>query len=439
MENQATVIGAGLAGCEAAWQLAQAGVEVTLVEMKPIRFSPAHHSAGFAELVCSNSLKAERLASAAGLLKAEMQALGSLCVACAYESRVPAGGALAVDRTDFSKRITEELKKHPNIELISREITEIPAEPAVIATGPLTDGALMRNIENLLGDSLHFFDAAAPIVTLESLDMNRISRASRYGRGSDYLNCPMTMREYYDFVRALVSAETAPLHEFETVNVFEGCMPVEVMAKRGDLTLAYGPLKPVGLAECTASDGKKPFAVVQLRQDNSEGTLFNIVGFQTNLRFGEQKRVFGMIPGLANAEYVRYGVMHRNSFLQSPKHLTPFYSLREREDLFFAGQLTGVEGYVESASSGLAAGINLARLVNNRPQIDFTRRTAIGALAHYVSEYNGSSFQPMNANFGIMETLPNAPRDKRRRFEALSQRALQTVDSIAAELKQQEK
>ena len=439
MENQATVIGAGLAGCEAAWQLAQAGVEVTLVEMKPIRFSPAHHSAGFAELVCSNSLKAERLASAAGLLKAEMQALGSLCVACAYESRVPAGGALAVDRTDFSKRITEELKKHPNIELISREITEIPTEPAVIATGPLTDGALMRNIENLLGDSLHFFDAAAPIVTLESLDMNRISRASRYGRGSDYLNCPMTMREYYEFVRALVSAETAPLHEFETVNVFEGCMPVEVMAKRGDLTLAYGPLKPVGLAECTASDGKKPFAVVQLRQDNSEGTLFNIVGFQTNLRFGEQKRVFGMIPGLANAEYVRYGVMHRNSFLQSPKHLTPFYSLREREDLFFAGQLTGVEGYVESASSGLAAGINLARLVNNRPQIDFTRRTAIGALAHYVSEYNGSSFQPMNANFGIMETLPNAPRDKRRRFEALSQRALQTVDSIAAKLKQQEK
>ena len=297
----------------------------------------------------------------------------------------------------------------------------------------------MGNIENLLGDSLHFFDAAAPIVTLESLDMNRISRASRYGRGSDYLNCPMTMREYYEFVRALVSAETAPLHEFETVNVFEGCMPVEVMAKRGDLTLAYGPLKPVGLAECTASDGKKPFAVVQLRQDNSEGTLFNIVGFQTNLRFGEQKRVFGMIPGLANAEYVRYGVMHRNSFLQSPKHLTPFYSLREREDLFFAGQLTGVEGYVESASSGLAAGINLARLVNNRPQIDFTRRTAIGALAHYISEYNGSSFQPMNANFGIMETLPNAPRDKRRRFEALSQRALQTVDSIAAKLKQQEK
>lgn len=439
MENQATVIGAGLAGCEAAWQLAQAGVEVTLVEMKPIRFSPAHHSAGFAELVCSNSLKAERLASAAGLLKAEMQALGSLCVACAYESRVPAGGALAVDRTDFSKRITEELKKHPNIELISREITEIPTEPAVIATGPLTDGALMRNIENLLGDSLHFFDAAAPIVTLESLDMNRIIRASRYGRGNDYLNCPMTMREYYEFVRALVSAETAPLHEFETVNVFEGCMPVEVMAKRGDLTLAYGPLKPVGLAECTASDGKKPFAVVQLRQDNSEGTLFNIVGFQTNLRFGEQKRVFGMIPGLANAEYVRYGVMHRNSFLQSPKHLTPFYSLREREDLFFAGQLTGVEGYVESASSGLAAGINLARLVNNRPQIDFTRRTAIGALAHYVSEYNGSNFQPMNANFGIMETLPDAPRDKRRRFEALSQRALQTVDSIAAELKQQEK
>lgn len=434
-----SVIGGGLAGCEAAYVIAESGIHVNLFEMKPGKHSPAHKTDDLCELVCSNSLRSDKLDNAVGLLKEELRRMDSLVMRIADETRVPAGGALAVDRTDFSKRITEELKKHPNIELISREITEIPAEPAVIATGPLTDGALMRNIENLLGDSLHFFDAAAPIVTLESLDMNRISRASRYGRGSDYLNCPMTMREYYDFVRALVSAETAPLHEFETVNVFEGCMPVEVMAKRGDLTLAYGPLKPVGLAECTASDGKKPFAVVQLRQDNSEGTLFNIVGFQTNLRFGEQKRVFGMIPGLANAEYVRYGVMHRNSFLQSPKHLTPFYSLREREDLFFAGQLTGVEGYVESASSGLAAGINLARLVNNRPQIDFTRRTAIGALAHYVSEYNGSSFQPMNANFGIMETLPDAPRDKRRRFEALSQRALQTVDSIAAELKQQEK
>lgn len=430
-----SVIGGGLAGCEAAYALAENGIHVNLFEMKPERRSPAHKTDGLAELVCSNSLRSDKLDNAVGLLKEEMRRMNSLIMRIADETRVPAGGALAVDRTLFSDKITDAIKNHPNIDLISREITEIPSEPAVIATGPLTDGALMKSIEALLGDSLHFFDAAAPIVTLESLDMSFISRASRYGRGSDYLNCPMTMREYYEFVRALVSAETAPLHEFETVNVFEGCMPVEIMAKRGDLTLAYGPLKPVGLAECTASDGKKPFAVVQLRQDNAEGTLFNIVGFQTNLKFGEQKRVFGLIPGLQNAEYMRYGVMHRNSFLKSPQHLTPFYSLRGREDLFFAGQLTGVEGYVESASSGLAAGINLARLINGRPQIDFTRQTAIGALAHYVSGYNGSSFQPMNANFGIMETLPDAPRDKRRRFEALSQRALQTIDGIANGLK----
>ena len=314
---------------------------------------------------------------------------------------------------------------------MTEEVTSIPEGPTVIATGPLTDGKLLTAIEELLGDSLHFFDAAAPIVTAESLNMERIFAASRYDRGSDYLNCPMTRLEYFLFIRALTEAETAPLHEFETVNVFEGCMPVEIMAKRGNLTLAYGPLKPVGFENCTASDGKKPFAVVQLRKENLEGTLYNIVGFQTNLKFGEQRRVFGMIPGLENAEYMRYGVMHRNSFLKSPKHLTPYYSLRSRPELFFAGQLTGVEGYVESASSGFIAGINMARYLKDEAPIDFTRKTAMGALAHYVSEYNGGSFQPMNANFGIMESLQDAPREKLKRFLALSDRSLGIIGELA--------
>ena len=428
---QVNVIGAGLAGCECAAVLAERGIGVRLFEMKPSRRSPAHRSDGFAELVCSNSLRSDKLDNAVGLLKQELRCLGSLIMRCADATSVPAGGALAVDRELFSKAVTEAILSNPNIEVVTEEVTSIPEGPTVIATGPLTDGKLLTAIEELLGDSLHFFDAAAPIVTAESLNMERIFAASRYDRGSDYLNCPMTRLEYFLFIRALTEAKTAPLHEFETVNVFEGCMPVEIMAKRGDLTLAYGPLKPVGFENCTASDGKKPFAVVQLRKENLEGTLYNIVGFQTNLKFGEQRRVFGMIPGLENAEYMRYGVMHRNSFLKSPKHLTPYYSLRSRPELFFAGQLTGVEGYVESASSGFIAGINMARYLKDEAPIDFTRKTAMGALAHYVSEYNGGSFQPMNANFGIMESLQDAPREKLKRFLALSDRSLGIIGELA--------
>ena len=428
---QVSVIGAGLAGCECAVVLAERGIGVRLFEMKPSRRSPAHRSDGFAELVCSNSLRSDKLDNAVGLLKQELRCLGSIIMRCADATSVPAGGALAVDRELFSKAVTEAILSNPNIEVVTEEVTSIPEGPTVIATGPLTDGKLLTAIEELLGDSLHFFDAAAPIVTAESLNMERIFAASRYDRGSDYLNCPMTRLEYFLFIRALTEAETAPLHEFETVNVFEGCMPVEIMAKRGDLTLAYGPLKPVGFENCTASDGKKPFAVVQLRKENLEGTLYNIVGFQTNLKFGEQRRVFGMIPGLENAEYMRYGVMHRNSFLKSPKHLTPYYSLRSRPELFFAGQLTGVEGYVESASSGFIAGINMARYLKGEAPIDFTRKTAMGALAHYVSEYNGGSFQPMNANFGIMESLQDAPREKLKRFLALSDRSLGIIGELA--------
>ena len=432
---QVNVIGAGLAGCECAVVLAERGIGVRLFEMKPSRRSPAHRSDGFAELVCSNSLRSDKLDNAVGLLKQELRCLGSLIMRCADATSVPAGGALAVDRELFSKAVTEAILSNPNIEVVTEEVTSIPEGPTVIATGPLTDGKLLTAIEELLGDSLHFFDAAAPIVTAESLNMERIFAASRYDRGSDYLNCPMTRLEYFLFIRALTEAETAPLHEFETVNVFEGCMPVEIMAKRGDLTLAYGPLKPVGFENCTASDGKKPFAVVQLRKENLEGTLYNIVGFQTNLKFGEQRRVFGMIPGLENAEYMRYGVMHRNSFLKSPKHLTPYYSLRSRPELFFAGQLTGVEGYVESASSGFIAGINMARYLKDEAPIDFTRKTAMGALAHYVSEYNGGSFQPMNANFGIMESLQDAPREKLKRFLALSDRSLGIIGELAGSCK----
>ena len=428
-----SVIGAGLAGCEAAHALSRLGIDVRLYEMKPGKHSPAHKSDDFCELVCSNSLRSNKLDNAVGLLKEELRRLGSLVMKCADTTAVPAGGALAVDRKGFSELVTSSIRNDPHIEVISEEVTSIPDGPAIIATGPLTDGELLSNIESLLGDSLHFFDAAAPIVTLESLDMSKVFRASRYERGSDYLNCPMTRLEYFTFVRALVAAETVQLHDFEKTKVFEGCMPVETMAKRGDMTLAYGPLKPVGLAGCTASNGRPPFAVVQLRQDNAEGTLFNIVGFQTNLKFGEQKRVFGMIPGLENADFVRYGVMHRNSFLQSPKHLTPFYSLRSRPETYFAGQITGVEGYIESASSGMVAGISLGRSMLGLPPVDFSRKTAIGSLAHYVSEYNGGSFQPMNANFGIMEPIANAPREKFERYLALSERALGEIDRIIKE------
>lgn len=425
---RASVIGAGLAGCEAAYQLAKRGVEVDLYEMKPRRRSPAHKADTLAELVCSNSLRSDRLQNGAGLMKEEMRRLDSLIMSCADSCRVPAGGALAVDRDTFTRSVTDRIKSHPNINLICEEITELPDPPAIVATGPLTDGALYMAIEDFFGESLHFYDAAAPIVRADSLNMDRVFRASRYERGSDYLNCPMTREEYFTFVHELVNAETAPLKEFETPRVFEGCMPVEIMAKRGDMTLAFGPLKPVGLKD--ERTGEKPFAVAQLRQDDSDGTLYNIVGFQTNLKFGEQRRVFGLIPGLEHAEYERYGVMHRNTFINSPGKLSVNYEVLSRPGLFFAGQMTGVEGYVESAGSGLVAGIALARELMGLRPIDFTRRTALGAMGHYVSEYCGKDFQPMNINFGIMDGMENAPRKKEDRYTLISQRAIGTIDDI---------
>jgi methylenetetrahydrofolate--tRNA-(uracil-5-)-methyltransferase len=418
-----TVVGAGLAGCEAAYQLAERGIAVDLYEMKPEKKSPAHHASDFCELVCSNSLRSDRLENAVGLLKEEMRLLGSLVLRVADETRVPAGGALAVDREGFAARVTQMLREHPNITIHSEEVTRVPDAPAIVASGPLTSDALAQDIARLTGEPLHFYDAAAPIVTYESLDMSKVFRASRYGRGDDYLNCPMTKDEYFAFYRALISAETAELHSFETPRVFEGCMPVEVMAKRGEMTLCFGPLKPVGLE----MDGKEPFAVVQLRQDDKEGRLFNIVGFQTNLKFAEQRRVFGLIPGLEHAEYARYGVMHRNTFLQSPKLLSFDYQMRERPGLYFAGQMTGVEGYVESAASGLTAALSMARQLSGEPPVDFTAKTAIGALGHYVSEYNGDDFQPMNVTFGIMDPLNERIRKKTERYGKIAERALVIV------------
>lgn len=425
---KASVIGAGLAGCEAAYQLAKRGIEVDLYEMKPKRRSPAHNADTLAELVCSNSLRSDRLQNGAGLMKEEMRHLDSLIMSCADSCRVPAGGALAVDRDTFTRCVTDRIKSNPNINLICEKITELPNAPAIVATGPLTDGALYKAIEDFFGEGLHFYDAAAPIVRADSLNIDKVFRASRYERGSDYLNCPMTREEYFTFVHELVNAETAPLKEFETPRVFEGCMPVEIMAKRGDMTLAFGPLKPVGLKD--ERTGVKPFAVVQLRQDDSDGTLYNIVGFQTNLKFGEQRRVFGLIPGLEHAEYERYGVMHRNTFINSPGKLNFNYEVLSRPGLFFAGQMTGVEGYVESAGSGLVAGIALARELTGLEPIDFTRQTALGAMGHYVSEYCGKDFQPMNINFGIMDGMENAPRKKEERYTLISQRAIETIDDI---------
>ena len=425
-ERRVAVIGAGLAGCEAADRLTRHGIAVDLFEMKPQRRSPAHRSDGFAELVCSNSLRSDRLENAVGLLKQEMRLLDSLILRCADATRVPAGGALAVDREGFSRLVTQQIRSNPLICVHEGEVTELPPVPAIIATGPLTSDALSARISALVGGDLHFYDAAAPVVTYDSLDHDRVFRASRYERGADYLNCPMTREEYFAFYRALVTAETAPLHSFETPRVFEGCMPVEVMAKRGELTLAYGPMKPVGLEV----HGKRPFAVVQLRQDDAEGRLWNLVGFQTNLRFGEQRRVFGMIPGLAHAEYARYGVMHRNTFLPSPGKLDCRYQLKMRPGLFFAGQITGVEGYVESAASGLLAGAQLARQCRELPFAEVPATTAIGALAHYVSGYVGADFQPMNVTFGIMEPLPDPPRGKRERYQAMASRALEIVKEL---------
>ena len=424
-ERRVTVVGAGLAGAEAADRLTRHGFAVDLYEMKPHKHTPAHTGDGYAELVCSNSLRSDRLENAVGLLKEEMRLLDSLILRCADATRVPAGGALAVDREGFSRMVTEQIEQNPLIRVHHEEVCALPDPPAIIATGPLTSDALSRSI-GTLGAKLHFYDAAAPIVTCDSLDHSRVYRASRYGRGDDYLNCPMTREEYFSFYRALVTAETVPLHEFETSRVFEGCMPVEVMAKRGEMTLAYGPLKPVGLE----MDGKRPFAVVQLRQDNADGTLWNLVGFQTNLKFPEQKRVFSMIPGLENAEFARYGVMHRNTFLESPKLLNSDYQLRARPGIFFAGQITGVEGYVESAASGLLAGIQMARCLRGEPPLDVPASTAIGALAHYVSGYAGSDFQPMNVTFGILSQLDGAPRNKRERYLKLAERALAIVKEL---------
>ncbi len=436
--NSATVVGAGLAGAEAAWQLASRGIPVTIVEMKPVKYTPAHHAPGMAELCCSNSLRSDRLVNAVGLLKEEMRLLGSLVMKAADATRVPAGGALAVDREGFSKYITDALENHPLVTVERREASEIPDGPAIIATGPLTGDALAEAILQLPGmTALHFYDAAAPIVTLESLDTTKVFRQSRYDRGEDYLNCPMDQAQYDAFVQALLDAETAPVHGFEETKVFEGCMPVESLARRGHMVLAFGPLKPVGLKD--PRTGREPYAVVQLRQDNTEGTLYNLVGFQTRLKFGEQKRVFGMIPGLENAVYARYGVMHRNTFLQSPGMLDETYQMKERPGLYFAGQMTGVEGYVESAGSGLVAGISLAcRLMGKEPPV-FPRSTALGAMAHYVSTPN-RDFQPMNCCFGLIEPLPVEPgkkriRNKVQRYEAVAARSLSIVGDLAQKLR----
>ena len=424
-----TVLGAGLAGCEAAWQIAQGGGRVKLFEMKPEKFSPAHKSAGFAELICSNSLKAARVDSAAGLLKEEMRRLGSLLVSCAEKCRVPAGGALAVDREVFSRLATEAIEGHPGIEVHREEVTALPEGPVVVATGPLTSEGLAGEIERLCGPALNFFDAAAPIVAAESLNRDKCFAASRYDKGdADYLNCPLNKEEYDRFLEALLGAQRAPVHSFDVRDpkVYEGCMPVEVLAGRGHDALRFGPMKPVGLRD--PRTGHRPWAVVQLRTENRENTLYNLVGFQTNLKFGEQKRVFGLIPGLEKAEFVRYGVMHRNTFLRSPGLLAADFSLIARPQVFFAGQITGVEGYMESAASGILAGQNALRRARGLETLVLPEVTMTGALSRYISGYAGKDFQPMGANFGVLPPLETKIRDKRERYMALAQRALLSVD-----------
>ena len=421
------VIGAGLAGCEAAMQIASAGIPVRLYEMKPNKKSPAHKTNYFGELVCSNSLKAMRVESAAGLLKEEMRRLNSFLMQCADKCQVPAGGALAVDREKFAQLVTEGIQSQPLIEVVSEEITAIPESGiTVIATGPLTSDALAKAIEERFGDSLSFFDAAAPIVTAESIDMEYTFTASRYERGGedDYINCPMNKEEYERFYHALVSAERAPLHDFDVSNpkVYEGCMPVEVMAQRGEGTLRFGPMKPVGLID--PKTGHRPWAVLQLRKENAAGTMYNLVGFQTNLKFPEQKRVFSLIPALHNADFVRYGVMHRNTFLCSPKILNADFSVKENKNLFFAGQITGVEGYMESAASGILAGMNAVRVLRGQPTLVFPADTMMGALSRYIADPTVKKFQPMGANLGILPELEKRPRDKRERAAAYAYRAL---------------
>ncbi|MBQ5607780.1 MAG: methylenetetrahydrofolate--tRNA-(uracil(54)-C(5))-methyltransferase (FADH(2)-oxidizing) TrmFO [Oscillospiraceae bacterium] len=425
------VIGAGLAGAEAAWQLAQRGIQVELYEMKPHKKSPAHHVDTFAELVCSNSLRGDKIENAVGLLKEELRRLGSLIIACADATRVEAGGCLAVDRQGFSDLVTEKIRSHPNITVIAGEVTQVPEGPVIVATGPLTSDALSKAIGEYFGsDYLHFFDAAAPLVTAESVDMDEAWWQSRYDRGTpDYVNCAMNKEQYEAFIAELVSAEEAEVHGFEDKRVFEGCMPVEVMARRGQDTLRYGPLKPVGLID--PKTGKEPYAVVQLRQDNAAKSVYNLVGFQTHLKFGEQKRVFSMIPALKNAEFVRYGVMHQNTFLQSPKLLDKYYADRRNPLVAFAGQMTGVEGYVESAASGFLASVAMAAKVQGRELPDFPQETAIGALGMYISDGRIENFQPMNVNFSIISPLEQRIRKKAEKNLAIANRSLAIIDTLA--------
>ncbi|CAG9611162.1 Methylenetetrahydrofolate--tRNA-(uracil-5-)-methyltransferase TrmFO [Bacillus rhizoplanae] len=424
------VIGAGLAGSEAAYQIAKRGVQVKLYEMRPVKQTPAHHTDKFAELVCSNSLRANTLTNAVGVIKEEMRRMDSVIIRAADECSVPAGGALAVDRHEFAAKVTEYVKNHPNVTVMNEEITEIPEGPTVIATGPLTSPALSAQLKELTGeDYFYFYDAAAPIVEKESIDMEKVYLKSRYDKGeAAYLNCPMTEEEFNRFYDALIAAETVPLKEFEKEVFFEGCMPVEVMANRGRQTLLFGPMKPVGLED--PKTGKTPYAVVQLRQDDAAGTLYNIVGFQTHLKWGPQKEVLQLIPGLENAEIVRYGVMHRNTFINSPKLLRPTYQYKNRNDLFFAGQMTGVEGYVESAASGLWAGINAARLVKGEEPVVLPPVTAMGSMANYITTTNVKNFQPMNANFGLFAPLEKKIKKKQERNEAYANRALETIQNF---------
>ena len=426
------IIGGGLAGSEAAWQAASRGIKVILFEMRPKVFTPAHKTPYLAELVCSNSLKSTSLATAGGLLKEEMKMLNSLIIKVAEETRVPAGEALAVDRNLFAERITNILKEHPLIEIVNEEVKAIPDEPAIIATGPLTSPSLSQEIEKLTGKQhLYFYDAVSPIVFKDSIDFSKVFIASRYGKGEPaYINCPLDEEEYFAFWRALREAEKVPLEPFEEPKFFSACMPIEEIAEKGELALAYGPLKPVGLE----IDGKKPFAVAQLRREDISDTLYSLVGFQTRLTFPEQRRVFRMIPGLENAEFARYGKIHRNTYINSPLFLEPTFQFKDKSYLFFAGQITGVEGYVESAASGLIAGINASRLLRGLPPLIFPRETILGALSHYVSFANPDNFQPMNANFGLLPPLERKIRDKRKRFEALSQRALERLRDFIKEL-----
>lgn len=431
LTNSINVIGAGLAGCEAAWQIAKRGVIVNLFEMKPLKFSPAHKSENFSELICSNSLKAARIDSSAGLLKEEMRRLGSLLMDCADKTSVSAGGALAVDRDEFSKMVTKRIKSNPMINVINEEVTGIPDGLTIIATGPLTSDSLAKKISMLCGESLSFFDAAAPIVSTASIDMDKCFAASRYDKGGkDYINCPMNKEQYESFAHELINAERAELHDVDVMNpkVYEGCMPIEVLMQRGIDSARFGPMKPVGLRD--PRTGHRPWAVVQLRAENKDCSMYNLVGFQTNLKFGEQKRVFGMIPGLENAEFIRYGVMHRNTFLNSPKLLNADFSMRENGNIFFAGQITGVEGYMESAASGIMCGINAVKRLRGDNTIVMPATSMIGALSFYISHYEGKSFQPMGANFGILPPLSEHIRDKRLRYAALSERSLRDCDEI---------